>query len=372
MSRKSTKILLAAAEEETLMLLSFQLQRAGYLVSLAETEQEIIDQALDEKPEIVILDHNLQQSLGSLDICHRLHQAYPNLFIILMTTTETDSDQILGIEAEADDYLIKPFKPKDLVLRVQAILELNHPAASRRVAPAPSQSPTPTPQAQATPTPTPPPRNNQETPTPRLVRASPLTEKDKIRATIAHNLEATLQEASQAAQVQDIDHARQLYQQVLKLDPANENALMWLAWYTSDPYEGCSYLERLVAAHPENTKAQEFLEAGHRRLQELNQLISDSSVLGYWNVAEQLQQERIRKGIDRRDAPVQPVGQLLLRKGYINQEQLDTAVSLHEMFNRLGQPKKLGEILLEYGYLTTDQLQMVLNEQQAEYNSQFY
>jgi hypothetical protein len=127
-----------------------------------------------------------------------------------------------------------------------------------------------------------------------------------------------------------------------------------------------------VAAHPENIRAREFLEAGRRRLQELNQLITDSSVLGYWNVAEQLQQERLRKGIDRRAMPVLPIGQLLLRKGIISQEQLDTAVSLHEMFNRLNQPKKLGEILLEYGYLSQTQLQIVLNEQQAEYNSQFY
>jgi CheY-like chemotaxis protein len=407
MAETGAKILLADDEEETLMLLSFYLQRAGFQVILAENGREALDKARQEKPDILILDRMMPEMDG-IEVCRQLHQSDPAIFVVMLTAMGTDVDRITGMEAGADDYLVKPFNPKELVLKVQAIIRRIKPEAVQTVAQ--TQPPLPTAKTAPKAPPVPPqavpvrpvirpaqvPTQNQLPATSQTIRASspastsPLEGRagnlppvDRSRATqpfpdngvestIARNLQATLQEASRAAQAQDVTRARQLYQQVLKNDPSNESALMWLAWYTTDPYEGCGYLERLVAAHPDNMKAREFLEAGRRRLQELDQLISDSSVLSYWNVAEQVQQDRLRKGVDRRNNPVLPVGQLLLRKGFITREQLDTAVSLHEMFNRLGDPKKLGEVLLEYGYLTREQLQSVLNEQQAEYNSQFY
>lgn len=415
MVETGAKILLADDEEETLMLLSFYLQRAGFQVILAENGREALDKARQEKPDVLILDRMMPEMDG-IEVCRQLHQSDPAIFVVMLTAMGTDVDRITGMEAGADDYLVKPFNPKELVLKVQAIIRRIKPDAvqtapqtqpplptaktAAKAQPVSSQAASvrpvipaaqvPTQNRVAAPSQTQLPVASQTGRTTSPASTSPLDGRgnnppavDRSRATqpfpdarvettIARNLHATLQEASRAAQTQDVVRARQLYQEVLKNDPSNESALMWLAWYTTDPYEGCGYLERLVAAHPDNVKAREFLEAGRRRLQELDQLISDSSVLSYWNVAEQVQQDRLRKGVDRRNNPVLPVGQLLLRKGFITREQLDTAVSLHEMFNRLGDPKKLGEVLLEYGYLTREQLQSVLNEQQAEYNSQFY
>lgn len=213
----------------------------------------------------------------------------------------------------------------------------------------------------------PPPRSNGSNPLPKI--APPQSVRESVQKV---NLESLVQEASRAAQVQDIERARQLYLQVIQHDRYNEGALMWLAWYTTDPFEGVRYLERLVQTHPDNPRLREFLEAGRKRCNELNSLITGSNVLNYWNVVEQVHEERIKKGVDNRSIPVQPLGQLLLTKGIINNQQLETALSLHEMLNRVGTPKKLGEVLLEYGYLTAEQLKNVLNEQQSEYNSQFY
>ncbi len=414
MAEKIAKILLADDEEEILMVFSFYLQRANYEVILAVNGKEALEKALDENPDIALLDRMMPEMDG-IEVCRRLREARPEILIVMLTAMGSDTDRIEGLEAGADDYLVKPFNPRELVLRIQALLRRTKPEpvpvkpkrskASLEIdAPEITSAPGPktaletllTEQVAAEPKlkirvpgngrkPTTITRPSEEDLA--VTIAQPVssnhtnsnsatsdrpTSENSVQAALANNLQTTLQEANHAAQTQDISRARQLYLQVLKEDAGNESALMWLAWYTNDPYEGCDYLEQLVTAHPDNARAREFLEAGRHRLLELNQLISDSNVVNYWNVAEQVQKDRISRGVDPRPNPVQPIGQLLLRKGYINLDQLDTAVSLHEMFNRLGTPKKLGEVLLEYGYLNKEQLEAVLKEQRSDYNNQFY
>ncbi len=382
---KSGKILLVDDEQDTLMLLSFQLQRAGYHVILAENGREALQKVELEKPALLILDRRMPDMDG-LEICRRVRQSNPQIFVILLTALGNETDRIAGLEAGADDYLAKPFSPKELILRVQAMLRRNqtNPAPLPASSTPPTIPPTIRP---ASPGPTVPLPPSARADLPATIAAvdkgaasNPPTDRSRATQPIPQHgqnvheqqLQLMLQEASKTAQAHDIERARQLYLQILKLDRSNENALMWLAWYTNDPYEGCRYLEQLVAAHPENVKAREFLEAGRLRVKELDQLISDSNVLSYWQVAEQMQDQRVRTGVDKRATPILPVGQLLLKKGFITPQQLETAVNLHEMFIRLGEPKKLGEVLLEYGYLTQEQLSSVLKEQQVEFNSQFY
>lgn len=356
MTEQKEKILLVDADQNLLRHLSFYLQQAGYDVVLARNGQEALERAYAEKPVLTILDL-LMPDIAGVEVCRRLRKAHLNMYVIILTAMDSTDFHIAGLEAGADDYIAKPVNPNELIARVRGVLR-----RTNRI----DQPPLPN-RERGTAILT---QNNFYTDVNRKVQTDRLVN----HSPAASNQTAAqyLQLASQAAQLQEMQEARELYLQALKVEPDNETALIWLAWNTSDPYEGVNYLEKLVEAHPENPQFKEYLEAGKKRCAELDQLISGSGVLGYWNTAEQIQQERIRMGKDRRSASVQPVGQLLLRKGYITADQLDTAVVVHEMFARLGEKKKLGEILVEYGYLTKEQLQDVLNEQLTDFNTQFY
>jgi DNA-binding response OmpR family regulator len=355
MTQPTEKILLVDADQNLLRQLGTQLYQAGYHVVVAENGQEALARAQQVKPTLTILDL-LMPDMAGVEVCRRLRKAHLNMHVIILTAMDSADDHIAGLEAGADDYILKPVNPKELILRVKSVLRRTNQTTYLAANPVRTESP----------------RNTA----PLLQNGMPSRGTNPLPRQLdprhVQRVNGVLQVAAQEAQLQNISGARELYLEVLNLDPNNETALIWLAWHTTDPYDGVRFLEKLVENHPENTQFQEFLAAGKRRCQELDQLISGSGVLGYWTMAEQIQQERVTKGLDRRSASVTPVGQLLLQKGYITREQLETAVVVHEMFTRLGEPKKLGEVLLEYGYLTQEQLQTVLSEQVSDFNSNFY
>jgi DNA-binding response OmpR family regulator len=373
MTEQTEKILLVDTDQDLLMQLSYHLQRAGYQVLLAENGQEALEKAQKENPALTILDL-VMPDIAGVEVCRRLRKAHLSMFVIILTAMDSPNNHIAGLEAGADDYILKPVNPKELVLRVKAVLRRNNRAEQPQPTlqePQPANSVTN--------------QTDQLKPIPNLLNrqftTAPLSQSSSLRPGYPEPapenpqkdvLNEVLQDAAQQAQIQDSNKARELYLQALKLDPNNETALIWLAWHTPDPYEGVRFLESLVENHPENAQFQEYLEAGQKRCQELDQLISGSGVLGYWTMAEKIQQDRIQKGTDRRSASVTPVGQLLLKKGIITVEQLETAVVVQEMFTRLGESKKLGEVLVEYGYLTQGQLEAVLSEQITDFNSNFY
>ncbi len=372
MSERSVKIMAVDDENDILMLLSNHLQQAGYRVITAENGPAALAKAIQELPDLTILDRRMPLMDG-LEVCHKLRQQQPDMYIIMLSGLVSEEDRIAGLEAGADDYICKPFSTKELILKVQAMLR-----RSRQLISPSRLTDNPPTQDQSAPLSVASISNSVSlpgpAPAPPLEQSNSLSEHEHIQRTRTKNLEAILRKASEAAQAQEISYARGQYHNALNLDPYNETALMWLAWYATDPYEGCSYLERLVAAHPENSKAVEFLEAGRKRIKELDALISDSNVLSTWQVnpGRTRQQEPTKfDPVVNNPSTIIPIGQLLLKKGFISREQLDSAVNLHEMFSRLDTPKKLGEILLEYGYLSKEQLKNVLAEQAAYYNQQF-
>ncbi len=379
MTEQTGKILLVDTDQAFLMQLSFQLQRAGYQVVLAESGKEALDKALSEKPVLTILDLAIPDLAGK-EICRCLRKADLSMYVIILTSQDSRANYIAGLEVDADDYIIKPINTEELILHIRTVLQNSNRA---------KQPPLPYWQSSNQPTilPIKPGLHNQPPVTTQLAKSGLLTETRAITAgtpdgkpltkaapytSYKQTLDETLQTTAKEVQSNDIAQASEIYLKVLKLDPNNETALIWLAWHTADPYEGVRFLEKLVVKHPENAQFREYLEAGSRRVQELDQLISGSDVLGYWNKAEQIQQERIQNGRDLRCGSVTPVGQLLLKRGIITTEQLETGLVIHEMFARLGEPKKLGEVLLDYGYLNQEQLHTVLSEQQTDFNSQFY
>lgn len=321
-SPSKPKILIADDDEDILALTSFYFQQAGYQVILASNGREALDKIRQENPALAILDWKMPE-LNGVEVCRRLRQASNNLYLVLLTARGARDDRITGLQAGADDYITKPFDPQELILRVEGML--------RRAKPA-------------------------------------LSEVQSGKSAVDDFLQLAENVAGQGELVQ----ARELCLQVLKLDPSNGSALRWLGQSSSDPHDAIYYLEKVVEADPTDTSALELLQTTRDKATELDQLIASSGIMNYWQNAEQVQQERLVKGIDRRGSPVLPIGQLLIKKGYITAEQLETALNLQKMLQGLGDTKKLGEILLEYSYLSKEHLQLTLQEQQAEFNSQFY
>ena len=116
-----TKILLVEDEESIRGFLKINLERNSFEVIEAETGEEGIEKALREKPEIIILDVMLP-GIDGFQVCSRLRKEFPNVGIIMLTAKWQDMDKVMGLEFGADDYIIKPFNPLEVVLRVKAIL----------------------------------------------------------------------------------------------------------------------------------------------------------------------------------------------------------------------------------------------------------
>ena len=116
-----TKILLVEDEESIRSFLKINLERNSFQVIEAGTGEEGIEKALLEKPEIIILDVMLP-GIDGFQVCSRLRKEFPNAGIIMLTAKGQDMDKIMGLEFGADDYIIKPFNPLEVVLRVKAIL----------------------------------------------------------------------------------------------------------------------------------------------------------------------------------------------------------------------------------------------------------
>jgi two-component system alkaline phosphatase synthesis response regulator PhoP len=103
--------------------LTIALERDGYRVARFATGREGLEGILDNPPDLVILDLNLPD-LDGLGVCRELREtpAVADLPIIILTARVTESDRVLGLDLGADDYITKPFSPRELVARVRAVL----------------------------------------------------------------------------------------------------------------------------------------------------------------------------------------------------------------------------------------------------------
>ena len=119
-------ILIVEDEVDIANLISFNLERAGYSVDMAHDGNEGLQRILKEQPDLVILDLMLPsmdgyQVLKEMQRDTRTH----SIPVLMLTAKGQTEDRIKGLESGADDYLTKPFSPKELLLRVQAILKRN-------------------------------------------------------------------------------------------------------------------------------------------------------------------------------------------------------------------------------------------------------
>lgn len=114
------KVLVVDDEVKIIRLTRDYLENAGYSVLSAGSGEEALAVARVEKPDLVVLDLGLP-NMDGLDVCRRL-RASSNTPIIMLTARDEESDKLVGLELGADDYITKPFSPKELVARVRAVL----------------------------------------------------------------------------------------------------------------------------------------------------------------------------------------------------------------------------------------------------------
>ncbi|GAB6169168.1 response regulator transcription factor [Clostridium carnis] len=115
------KILLVEDEASIRGFLKINLQRNNYKVIEAETGEEGLKKALIDNPDIAILDVMLP-GIDGFQVCSKLREEYPSIGIIMLTAKGQDMDKIMGLEYGADDYIVKPFNPMEVVLRIKALL----------------------------------------------------------------------------------------------------------------------------------------------------------------------------------------------------------------------------------------------------------
>lgn len=114
-------ILLVDDEPSIIQLARMYLEREGFRVEQAEDGEAALETAGRQHPALIVLDIMLPK-LDGLEVCRRLRAENNPVAIIMLTARDEDIDKVLGLELGADDYLTKPFNPRELVARVKAIL----------------------------------------------------------------------------------------------------------------------------------------------------------------------------------------------------------------------------------------------------------
>ena len=123
----SKNILVVEDELSIATLLKYNLEQAGFTVLLAHVGKAGLQMALQEGPDLIILDLMLP-ILDGMEVCKELRSQKKNIPIIMLTARDDEFDKVLGLELGADDYMTKPFSPREVIARVKAVLRRFTPA----------------------------------------------------------------------------------------------------------------------------------------------------------------------------------------------------------------------------------------------------
>jgi len=116
----SPTVLMVEDEVELVRVLRDYLERAGFRVQTASTGPEAVSQFQHSTPDIVLLDLNLP-GMDGLDVARAMRRT-TSVPIIMVTARVDEADRLVGLELGADDYVVKPFSPRELVARIRAVL----------------------------------------------------------------------------------------------------------------------------------------------------------------------------------------------------------------------------------------------------------
>ncbi|MFH1647760.1 MAG: response regulator transcription factor [Chloroflexota bacterium] len=120
------KILVVDDERKIVSLVRGYLEREGYRVIEANDGRRALDAFQREKPDLVVLDLMLPE-IDGLEVCRQIRRT-SDTPIIMLTARDEDADKLIGLEIGADDYVTKPFSPRELVARVKVVLRRSRPA----------------------------------------------------------------------------------------------------------------------------------------------------------------------------------------------------------------------------------------------------
>jgi two-component system phosphate regulon response regulator PhoB len=132
MPESPPRVLVVEDEPDIAALIAYQLTREGFRVQTAGTGAEALEAVSRDVPDLVVLDRMLPGVSGD-EILRtiRAEPATARVPVLVLTAKREEEDRVEGLEMGADDYLTKPFSPRELVLRVQAILRRAHEAGTR-------------------------------------------------------------------------------------------------------------------------------------------------------------------------------------------------------------------------------------------------
>jgi DNA-binding response OmpR family regulator len=111
-------------------LVELYLRQAGFRVHRATTGEQALEVIRNRGPRLVLLDIGLPGQMDGLEVCRRLRRAV-DVPIIMLTARDGEVDRVIGLELGADDYVTKPFSPRELVARVKAVLRRADGSAKR-------------------------------------------------------------------------------------------------------------------------------------------------------------------------------------------------------------------------------------------------
>ncbi len=114
-------ILVVEDEDYIRKFIKINLEREGFYVLEAETGEKALDIAREESIDVVVLDIMLP-GIDGFEVCKILREEYDRIGIIMLTAKSQDVDKIIGLQAGTDDYMVKPFNPLELVLRIKSLL----------------------------------------------------------------------------------------------------------------------------------------------------------------------------------------------------------------------------------------------------------
>ena len=123
------RLLIVEDEPKIARLMADYLQADGFTPQTLENGNDVLPWLADNTPALVLLDLMLPGKDG-LTLCREIRQHYPDVAIIMVTARVEEVDRLLGLELGADDYICKPFSPREVVARVKAVLRRGLPNAS--------------------------------------------------------------------------------------------------------------------------------------------------------------------------------------------------------------------------------------------------
>jgi two-component system, OmpR family, phosphate regulon response regulator PhoB len=125
------KILLVEDDANLVELVRYNLDKEGFDIVSTPDGEEALVLAEEERPDLVVLDWMIA-NLSGIEVCRRLRRApaTANLPIVMLTARGDEADRIRGLETGADDYMTKPFSPRELIARIRAVLRRLRPALS--------------------------------------------------------------------------------------------------------------------------------------------------------------------------------------------------------------------------------------------------